>query len=1254
MKKIFSILSAGLSAVALSALATGCVEEVPEVIEEIELSNLLTPSSTSAVVDATVGTSVNFTWTNSNATVYYLEVYSFETGAESTPATAADITEEMLTETNLAWSGVVEPSESGSSSSKRVDDLDPEMSYYARVRAQSSADPDTKTTGDSKWAIFPYPIDTYSVMDQLPSFSVKKRTSTTITVQWTVVEGDTDGINQIRVSPHPTDETQAFLQIPVEAGAVEATIGTETPLKPSVKYTVALHFNSANRGQMFVWTTPDFTQAQYAKDTAELKHYLREAASIKDGVPMKIVLTNLDTPYDLDGSADILGPVEILGQQSADGSQSPVIKGRLDIMAPLTQTYSYATADPAGIKPDGIAGTVDASAENPTAGATSVRIEAIEFDGDSYTYDRPLSLSSLKYPVPEGSSEDSGPFFSKPLSVYIVNCDIHGYSAGFFYDNSKPAEFTEIVVDNNTISDTQGSGGDGFDLRAATTIGYVSMTNNTFSNGMRTFVRIDKGTLKNMAFANNTVNNLASVDDGNNKGLFNIRATLSGDFTITDNLFLNLNGCPARTVMFPTQATAFPTGVSGNYYYNLADTFFYDKEVDKCPSSDEFPESSAVAGGGAVLTADPCENSVRGIFNVTDAAVLAAKAGDPRWLVEYIPQPIANLEPVAYGEWNLTDKSAYGQSLEETTVINNTKFIVDLNPINILDEGMEFSAEATLQYGGVPSDCAIAFLVDKPGSIFASSAVSGSGTVNDHITVAIGDADGNAATVAGSIFAGASNQKIVFDDIDEPQLIYLYACGPVILTDLEWSDDVNTGSSALKDPEVTFDASTAGALTLSWNAVANAGSYTISFGVKEPDAVYAEDEYIISGITGTSYTWEAFPSGIYTVNVQAVPAELDKFENSMIVGKEVTVNAPAQTPMTSGSITREDMEFLLAVVGNGEIQSSIYYKNFLFTSRSGKIAKFNSNDALGAFFNVGGSSDVTEDNPGRTIRFIAAGAGKLTYVTVSNSSDTDRSHAIAQNYVMGTVQASKKMPSSTPASLDDYTISTELSVASGTVIDLAGSGDALPGQEKGNGNVNFLSVTWEPAGGLPPVAGLIPVTETTTWGSPEWKALFEAGMKNPAKNDPYERGKDIVLQESYGDYIVINNLMVYCGNTYRVGADDAYYQFSGGSFNDDKEQPMDYDQRFFRFRVAGNGTLTINARGSGGGQTNRNLYVAVGGSADQGGGIGVLHETVHDVGPNSNFENPVSWEISASNGDSVTIFANDGLRVSQITWTPAE
>ena len=1204
-------MSAGLSAVALSALATGCVEEVPEVIEELELANVLTPSSTSAVVDASTGTTVNFTWTNSNAANYHLEVYAFD--LDAAPASAAEITDDVLAGMTPVVDTDVAPSESGSSTSYRAEGLEPEMSYYARVCAQSSADPDAKTAGDSKWAVFPYPIDTYSVMDQLPSFSVKERTSTSISVQWTVEDGDEYGVNQLRVSPHPTDAAQAFLQVPVESGAVEATV---EGLNPSEKYTVALHYNSANRGQMFVWTTPDWTGVAEAADTATLKQFLRDAGQNEDpSSPLRIKLTNREVPYDL-GTVDVLGPVEILGEQSVDGD-SPVVIGKLKLL-PAQTDYKYSATD-------GTPSTIPS-----TVGATYLRVEAIEFDGDSYAQEKPLQVDG-DFPA------------ESPLSIYVVNCDIHGYKHGIFYDNSKVATYTTITIENSMISDILGDGGDGFDIRAESTVNNVTMRNNTLSNGMRSFIRIDKGTLGSLVFENNTVNNICSFDNSNNKGLFNIRAALSGAFQIKKNLFLNLTGAPERIVMFPTQATAFPTEVSGNYYYNLSDLFFHADSENKI-ASDEFPESSAVAGGGAVLTADPCENSVRGIFNVTDAAVLAAQAGDPRWLVAYVPEPMADLVPVEYGyKWNLTDKSAFGQSIDVTSVINNLKFIVDENPVNILDNGMEFTAEAALQYGGVPTDCAISFMVSGPGSIFASTALSSSGSSNDHVTVALGDAEGNGAEVVGAVYAGATNQKLVFEDIPagENRLVYVYACGPVVLTGMEWSDDVNTGSSALKDPEVTADVSTAGALKLSWPAVENAESYIISFGAKEADAEYAEDEYTVTA-TSPEYTWENFPSGTYTVNVQAVPAEPDKFDNSMIVGTSVTVAAPALTNMTSGTLTQDDFRFISAIVGTDKLAKGhvITYKNFMFTENKGEKVSFGVDSNFGAYYSTGGSSTVKADAAAasQTIRFLAAGAGKLTVVATSTSTlDPEKPRRVSYGINGTKSDVLYEVPGKPSGALDPETstFSFDISAAAGDAIDIYG-----------DANIYVMNVTWEPSGQLPPVAGLTPVTEATTWGSEEWAALY-----SQRTDQTIGYGTNFEIAE---DYFVVNNLMIYGKGTMRVGADNEYYQFSGGSFDDETEQPMDYNKRFFRFRVAGNGMLTISARGSGSNQSNRNLYVAVGGSADQGGGIGVLHETVHDVGPNSNFENPVSWEISASNGDSVTIFANDGLRVSQITWTPAE
>lgn len=999
MKKILSILSIGLSMLALSYLTTGCVEEIPEVVEELELSNMLTPSSISGLVDSSTGTTVTFTWTNSNAVIYYLEVYGFKTGDADTPATVEDITEDMLAAMEPAFTAYVEPSESGSSTSYTKEDLEPEMSYYARVCAQSSADPEAKTAGDSKWA-YVYPIDTYSEMDQLPSFSVKERTSTTITVQWTVAEGDTDGINQIRVTPHPTDASQAFLRVDVEAGATEATIGSgEIKLNPSERYTVVLHYNSANRGQIVVWTRPETGSAVRVTSLEHLQQLLTSGDASETG----IIIPYSETAYAI-GEIELAHPQKIYGEESVDGSK-PVLTGALSLKT----------------------------------GATSLHLEALEFDGNAYNFGTLISIKET-YDI---------------SSISVLNCDIHGYSKGLYSAPSGVAAPVETLsFEGCMVYDIEGNGGDNIDIRDASTIGTLTVKNSTLYNGFRTIFRIDAAaTVNSLVFDHNTVSNICYVDNKDNNGIFHIRAT-APSISVTNNIFMNISGAPETgsesVIVSANSASKAPTAVSGNYYYNVGEAFW---------NPDKLTETQGIAGGGAVLSSDPCENSARGIFNITDAAVSNAEAGDPRWLVEYVPEPMADLEPVQPGdEWVLNSTSTYGKNIEETTVIENTKFIVTSNPINVLDEGMEFSAEATLEYSGVPVDCAIAFMADSQGSIFASALRSDSGTVNDHITVAVGPADGSSATVVGAIPVGAYNQKVVFDDIEGETLIYLYACGPVVLSGLEWSDDVNTGSSALADPEVKADESTAGALTLSWQPVENAESYIISFGTKEPDAEYDEDEYIIDNVTATSYTWENFPSGTYTVNVQAVPAEPEKFTNSLIIGTTVTVTAPALTNMSSGSLTQDDFSFLAAVVGNKvrwPDTQTVTYKNFFFSNTEKEKVSFGVDDSFGSYHNGNGSGKPNVDpaQSSRTIQFKAAGNGKLEIIASSTTTGKDARVGYTVNGVKDEEsRLSSTLPEKPSAPITEPNAVFDVTVNAGDVIDIYSKE-----------NVYIMSVTWTPA-----------------------------------------------------------------------------------------------------------------------------------------------------------------------------------------------
>ena len=113
MKKILSILTVCFSAAVLPLLTVSCVEEMPEVIEELDLSRVLTPSSTAATVSSSDGCTVSFSWTNSNtATMYLIQIYRFEAG--SAPASADEVTEETLSGMTPQEVSVA-PSESGSS-----------------------------------------------------------------------------------------------------------------------------------------------------------------------------------------------------------------------------------------------------------------------------------------------------------------------------------------------------------------------------------------------------------------------------------------------------------------------------------------------------------------------------------------------------------------------------------------------------------------------------------------------------------------------------------------------------------------------------------------------------------------------------------------------------------------------------------------------------------------------------------------------------------------------------------------------------------------------------------------------------------------------------------------------------------------------------------------------------------------------------------------------------------------------------------
>ena len=1100
------------------SLAAGCVEQIPPVIEDLELSSVLTPSEAYASVSATDGNTVTFTWTNSNAaTEYLLQIYQFSADKEIQPA-LGEITEEMLSGM-VPEEVTVTPAESGTSTSASLE-LEREFSYYARVRAQN---PDLSP---SKWAVFPYPIDTYSVMDPVEAVNLVERTSNSITVSWTLAADDTDGITEIRVSPNPDNSDEAYKVYPVEAGATQCVVDH---LKPSTRYTVAVHYKSANRGEVKAWTRPELGSAISVSDTGAFRQALREAADAESPIQISVAY-NGGVPYDM-GKMDVVGPVEVYGEQTLDGA-SPVVLGYFEMAVPGT-TYNYTDCtDPQNPVP----GSVE-----DILGATLLKVEALSLDGNGYEYGSLISFGAA-FPA------------ESVVEVSVKNNEITGYQKGLFsIDNaSKTVNFGEIRFESNIISDIQGSGGDGFDIRSENSISSIVFRNNTITDGMRTFFRLDAGTIGSFEFSHNTVNNLC-FGTSNNDGLFKVVATVTDAFFLKDNLFLNNNNSESNTVLFSSKTTSLPTDVSGNFFYNNSPKFFYAGGSGE-RAHKEFLQADAIADGGAMLNADPCYDSGKGIFNVTSQAVLAAEAGDPRWLEDYVPEPDKPLEPAEYGAyWNLTDTDTFDDVIDASCVRGNLKFIVKSNPINVTESGFEFTAEPTFDFNGVPDDCTVAFLVDGPGSVILSSVASESGSDNDHITVALGPEDGSSVEVHGAVYAGEEGAKIAFPNIleGERHLVYLYGCDPIVMTQLSWVEDTNTGEAPVletptnldfSDGNSTVDDTFEGDVTLTWDAVTYAGSYTVT--VTGPDGAPTE-----SSVTEPSFvlTPSTMTPGDYTITVQAIPAETDLSREPSEVSEPVTFTVketlkPVYVETTWGADYFTRLEaFLGAEEAATGVAEDFVFENLGYVS-GGAAVKIGTTGGAKRVQTGGGTAGVKA-----SWQIMVGGPGTLVVNAIS-SGDPRKVVVALDEAELGEYDAPGKEAS--PVDIPD--------AVAGSIVNVYSS----------SGSINFMSFTW-----IPGPTGEIYDPEAI---NEEYHADFSDATKFPAGD--YEEAK------------LVDKISYVGGSGKKITFDPGSkrVKFNGGPDLDENGIP---ENRYASFKITKPGIIYHYLRSSSGDDAKRNVTI---------------------------------------------------------------
>ncbi len=1034
INNIFSKFVSALSLAAFAAVMSGCVEEIPAVNEELELGRCLAPTTASVSVSHADGQTVTFTWTTSKGpSNYVIEIFE---GAEDALA------EDIFAGTPAK---VLEPQTSPESIV-----LESDKYYFARVKAHKEG------LEDSRWCTFPYPFGTYEVKSSL-SPEVVSRTSDEITVSWT--QTDVYSVDHIRVSPNPDpDATTAYKRYEDVESVAEGSKGSYTVkgLAPSTKYTIAVHYKSANRGEVYAWTKPSAEGATVVDNSEKL------IAALKDGAPV-IQIEYSDVPYQLytaegDVRTDVAiapsadGQFRIVGNGTADG-RMPTLTGVLNI-------------------PDG---------------TKELYLEGISFDGDGYSFSHPIVIN-------KGIS-------TAITSIRMVNCNVTSYKAGFFYYDSGTANIGDLVFNNIMVSDILGDGGNAFDIRCAVEINNIEIVESTFTNGMRTFVRIDKATVNSMKFNRNTVNNLCYVDNGNNKGLFYIGAgkgqVVIPVFEMTKNLFLNLNGHATRTVFF-SDDKGVPTRISSNYYYKLG-AGFWAKDDENPTGAGKLTKASGLADGGVVLAGDPCEDSAEGNLYLKKTSEAYGKGiGDPRWLENYTPVPEdLTLAPVAYGKvWDLTDTRTYGKTVKENMVRDGLRFFVSNTIFNVAETGLEFTAEATIESTGVPSDGAVAFKVNGPGSVILTVDKSKLGSYNDHLTVALGDAEGKTASVKGSAPVGVSKVKVAFPTIaaGEEQIVYLYGCGPVVLSAMQWSDDTNTGGSAtLETPVLTIDQAVVddtftGNVTVSWQPVSSAASYKVMVNGEETSVT--SPEYVLKPAS--------MKPGRYAVTVQALPAADDLSKEPSEISDEIVFEIKETLkPVSSAVPTVWANDYFASAItdyGTGDLTEGFITGNMSYITGGGKF-KFGENEVVlngvngkYARVQIGGTGAAGTK---ASMQFIAGGPGKLTVTAIAGGDETEKNRVLAVavgNQDAGSIDM--------PLNRSEGVVTATIDCASAT----AGSLVNIYSKNKG---INVFEITWTPAG-YDPDAG-IPFDET---------AVNDAYMTDYSDATKYPNGDWIAAGES--------------------------------------------------------------------------------------------------------------------------------------------
>jgi len=840
-------------------------------------------------------------------------------------------TDEALTEEKDSWE--LEPTQVPFTTRLTADEQ-----YWFTVQAYKVDAEGAKIESSlSKVAVYDGHVSTYAVKDNL-FLEVTGRTASSISLSWSNEIEDYTEVTHISARPVKGGEE---VKLDLSAAQATAAAATVEGLEASTEYQLVLFYMSTSRGAVDVWTAAQPGTMTQVSTSEEL------VSNVAAGG--EIYLTMAGSPYTL-GTAKPAGSVKIVGEMDGSGNK-PVIVGAFEVSSTVAE-------------------------------GSSIYCENIKFD-DQAGHNHLVNYT--------GGATTLG-------DVKFVNCEITAFKAGLFYNNKTGAgdllTVGDIVFDSCDIYNMAAAmAGDCLDFRKNThaAIQSIQVVNCTIYDGIRTFLRLgDQAedsaniTCGQIVIENNTIKNVSTISNSNNRGIFAIR--------IPTNMSLKRN-------VFLYEDTPDAEGKGGDGKWLEYCHLFQDNSLTVVPTlaaQDNFSFAhgdaffavvSATAAGFTELNADPCYNSKGNFFQLANTDVIAANAGASKWWIPYVEKEEDLTQHALEGPhtWNLQDASLFAGEVKNSRVRDELLLVgTEATPLKA-DGGISFLSASVLSKKGQPTEGYLSFKVNTAGSVDMLVAAGGASSV----VVSVFDESGYA--VKGGVMTPNNSevQKVLIPKVTGEATVYIYATGAISLKKLAWSEDVLAGNRILATPKpviepVTLTEGDASAITVTWEAVDAAASYEVIFNKK---AQPAQTEL---SFTVAAEDVAALKSGLYNVSVQALPREDDIYYLASEPGTASFAiqpkggDAPVEVTLTwdfsdPAWVTAFGSNF--TKINNNETPATFGLDGLDIVAGGGSI-KYNATEGV-YFIQTGGAGSATK----RAFQFDAPAAGTVK-VWASQTGDT--------------------------------------------------------------------------------------------------------------------------------------------------------------------------------------------------------------------------------------------------------------------------